>query len=142
MYDHHAFILGYRSVDVNLQKCHPLPSHATFLWSVYLENVDPLLKIIHVPTMEAILREARRNPEKLAPGQETLVFAVYFAAIVSLEDGEVSSTNPLVASMHPAVYPTETDHLPRSKLISALAKTNCLHSFALLWSSRLPRPIS
>ncbi|RFU73576.1 fungal specific transcription factor domain-containing [Trichoderma arundinaceum] len=91
VYDHHAFILGYRSVDVNLQKCHPLPSHATFLWSVYLENVDPLLKIIHVPTMEAILREARRNPEKLSPGHETLVFAVYFAAIVALEDNEVQT---------------------------------------------------
>lgn len=94
VYDHHAFILGYRSIDVNLQKCHPLPSHGTFLWSVYLENVDPLLKILHVPTMEAILREARRNPEKLTPGNETLVFAVYFAAVVTLEEADVSHSNP------------------------------------------------
>ncbi|KAL6836966.1 fungal-specific transcription factor domain-containing protein [Trichoderma camerunense] len=91
VYDHHAFILGYRSIDVNLQKCHPLPSHGTFLWSVYLENVDPLLKILHVPTMEAILREARRNPEKLTPGNETLVFAVYFAAVVTLEEADVQT---------------------------------------------------
>ncbi|KAH6608893.1 hypothetical protein Trco_002239 [Trichoderma cornu-damae] len=88
-YDHQAFILGHRYADFDLQKCHPLPPQATFLWSVYLENVDPLLKIIHVPTMEAILRDARRNPEKLAPGHETLVFAVYFAALVALEDNEV-----------------------------------------------------
>ncbi|KAL6877110.1 fungal-specific transcription factor domain-containing protein [Trichoderma novae-zelandiae] len=91
VYDHHGFILGYRSIDVNLQKCHPLPSHGTFLWSVYLENVDPLLKILHVPTMEAILRDARRNPEKLAPGNEPLVFAVYFAAVVTLEEADVQT---------------------------------------------------
>ncbi|KAL7929452.1 fungal-specific transcription factor domain-containing protein [Trichoderma chlorosporum] len=91
IYDHHAFILGYRSIDVNLQKCHPLPSHGTFLWSVYLENVDPLLKVLHVPTMEAILREARRNLAKLTPGNETLVFAVYFAAVVTLEEADVQT---------------------------------------------------
>ncbi|KAL7945199.1 fungal-specific transcription factor domain-containing protein [Trichoderma barbatum] len=91
VYDHHAFILGYRSIDVNLQKCHPLPSHGTFLWSVYLENVDQLVKILHVPTMEAVLREARRNPEKLTPGNETLVFAVYFAAVVTLDEGDVQT---------------------------------------------------
>ncbi|EGR48369.1 uncharacterized protein TRIREDRAFT_62297 [Trichoderma reesei QM6a] len=89
VYDHHGFILGYRSIDVNIQKCHPLPSHGTFLWSVYLENVDPLLKILHVPTMEGILRDARRNPEKLSPGNECLVFAVYFAAVVTLDDADV-----------------------------------------------------
>ncbi|PTB66025.1 hypothetical protein BBK36DRAFT_1160141 [Trichoderma citrinoviride] len=91
VYDHHGFILGYRSIDVNLQKCHPLPSHGTFLWSVYLENVDPLLKILHVPTMEGILREARRNPEKLSHGNECLVFAVYFAAVVTLDEADVQT---------------------------------------------------
>lgn len=58
---------------------------------MYQETVDPLLKIIHVPTMEAIFRDARRNPEKLAPGHETLIFAIYYAAIVALEAGEVST---------------------------------------------------
>ncbi|MDU7285680.1 MAG: hypothetical protein E7L41_07130, partial [Escherichia coli] len=41
--DHHSFVLGYRSADVSLKKCHPLPSHVTFLWSVYQENVEPLV---------------------------------------------------------------------------------------------------
>lgn len=48
--------------------------------------------------MEAILRDARRSPEKLAPGHETLVFAVYYAAIVALEDGEVSTLYIFFAS--------------------------------------------
>lgn len=87
--DHQGFILGYRSTDVDLQKCHPLPSHATFLWSVYQENVEPLIKLLHIPSVELILRDARRNCGKLAPGNEALVFTIYFAAITSLEPDEV-----------------------------------------------------
>lgn len=87
--DHQGFILGYRSSDVDLQKCHPLPSHATFLWSVYQENVEPLIKLLHVPSVELILRDARRNHGKLTPGNEALVFAIYFAAVTSLEPDEV-----------------------------------------------------
>ncbi|ODA79396.1 hypothetical protein RJ55_04989 [Drechmeria coniospora] len=89
--NHNAFVLGYRSADVNLRKYHPLPSHATFLWSVYQENVEPLIKVLHVPTTELILRDARRNSEKLTPGNEALAFAVYFSAITSLEPDEIET---------------------------------------------------
>ncbi|OAQ79440.1 fungal specific transcription factor domain-containing protein [Purpureocillium lilacinum] len=89
--DHHSFVLGYRSADVSLKKCHPLPSHVTFLWSVYQENVEPLVKLLHVPTTDLVMREARRNSDKLSPGNEALAFAIYFAAITSLEPEEVET---------------------------------------------------
>ncbi|KHN94656.1 uncharacterized protein MAM_07411 [Metarhizium album ARSEF 1941] len=89
--DHQGFILGYRSADVNLQQCHPLPSHSAFLWSVYKENVEPLIKLMHVPSVELILQDARRNHGRLTPGNEALVFAIYFAAITSLEPDEVQA---------------------------------------------------
>ncbi|KAM5355299.1 hypothetical protein ACJ41O_001945 [Fusarium nematophilum] len=87
--DHHAFIFGYRSADVNLEKCRPLPSHIPFLWSVYQENVEPLIKVLHIPSMEPIFRDARKNHEQLSPGNEALVWAIYYAAITSLEPDEV-----------------------------------------------------
>ncbi|KAF4975659.1 hypothetical protein FZEAL_7594 [Fusarium zealandicum] len=89
--DHHAFILGYRSADVNLDKCRPLASHIPFLWSVYQENVEPLIKVLHIPSMEPIFRDARRNHEQLSPGNEALVWAIYYAAITSLEPDEVQA---------------------------------------------------
>ncbi|KAJ3488117.1 hypothetical protein NLG97_g6262 [Lecanicillium saksenae] len=89
--DHHAFILGYRSVDVDLIKLHPLPSHATFLWSVFQENVEPLVKIIHVPTVDALLREARKDASSLSPENEALIFVIYFSAITALEPEEVQT---------------------------------------------------
>ncbi|KAM6537671.1 hypothetical protein FALCPG4_003579 [Fusarium falciforme] len=87
--DHHSFIFGYRSADVNLEKCRPLPSHIPFLWSVYQENVEPLIKVLHIPSMEPIFRDARKNHEQLSPGNEALVWAIYYAAITSLEPEEV-----------------------------------------------------
>lgn len=89
--DHHAFILGYRSVDVDLATLHPLPSHATFLWSVFQENVDPLVKILHLPTTDVLLREARKDTSILSPENEALVFVIYFSALTSLEPEEVQT---------------------------------------------------
>lgn len=46
--------------------------------------------------MDALFRDTRKNgPEKLAPGHESLVFAVYYAAIVALEEGEESTLSIL-----------------------------------------------
>ncbi|KAF1737516.1 Bikaverin cluster transcription factor bik5 [Beauveria bassiana] len=89
--DHHSFILGYRSADVDLGKLHPLPSHAAFLWSVYQENVEPLIKILHVPTIDVLLREARRDATTLSPANEALVFVIYFSAITALEAEDVQT---------------------------------------------------
>lgn len=94
MADHHSFVLGYRSADVDLRKCHPLPSQVTFLWSVYQENVEPLIKLLHIPTTDAVLRDARRGSGTLSTGQEALVFSIYFAAVTSLEPEEVCSAFP------------------------------------------------
>lgn len=92
---HHDFILGYQSTNVNLREWHPSPAHVAFLWSVYQENVEPLIKILHVPTTDAIIRQARHNYDTLTPGHQALVFAIYFAAITSLEPDEVGSIGVL-----------------------------------------------
>ncbi|KAF7559241.1 hypothetical protein G7046_g4923 [Stylonectria norvegica] len=89
--DHNSFIFGYRSSDVDLKNCHPVPSHVPFLWSVYQENVEPLTKLLHVPSMEDIIRHARKDHDKLTPGQEALVFAIYYGAVTSLEPAEVET---------------------------------------------------
>ncbi|KAK8035440.1 Bikaverin cluster transcription factor bik5 [Apiospora rasikravindrae] len=87
--DHHAFIFGYRSSDVDLRKLHPLPSQIPFIWQIYTENVDPIVKILHVPTMHGIVRQVRADMSNLAPGLEALMFAIYYASITSMEENEV-----------------------------------------------------
>ncbi|KAI0383663.1 fungal-specific transcription factor domain-containing protein [Hypomontagnella monticulosa] len=87
--DHHGFVLGYSSSDVDLRKLHPLPSQIPFFWQVYQENVDPLVKILHVPSMNKIIRELRSNMNDISPGLEALMFAIYYASITSMEENEV-----------------------------------------------------
>ncbi|KAK8111930.1 Bikaverin cluster transcription factor bik5 [Apiospora kogelbergensis] len=87
--DHHAFIFGYRSADVDLRKLHPLPSQIPFIWQIYTENVDPIVKILHVPTMGDVVRQVRADMKNLTPGLEALMFAIYYASITSMEENEV-----------------------------------------------------
>lgn len=87
--DHHAFIFGYRSSDVDLRDLHPLPSQLPYIWQVYQENVDPIAKILHVPTTDKLIREVRNNMDSLTPSTEALMFAIYYAATTSLEEEEV-----------------------------------------------------
>ncbi|KAG5924824.1 hypothetical protein E4U61_006409 [Claviceps capensis] len=106
--DHHAFILGYRSADVDLQKLHPLPAQSTLLWSIYINNVEPLVKIMHVPSVDSIMCDARDNFDKLTPGNKALVFVIYLAAVTSLEPDEVqtyfgANKNDLLAQFRFAV---------------------------------------
>jgi hypothetical protein len=64
-----------------------------FYWQVYMDNVDPIVKILHVPTMTNIVKELRSDMSTITPGVEALMFATYFAAITSMEADEVHDTH-------------------------------------------------
>ncbi len=74
--DHQSFIFGYRSADVDLRPLHPLPSQIPFIWQVYQENVDPILKIVHVPTMGKTIKQLRPQPRWAHPSTEALMFSI------------------------------------------------------------------
>jgi hypothetical protein len=82
--------MGYRSADVDLRSLHPLPSQIPFLWQIYQENVDPVLKILHVPSMEQMMRERRACLAGISPSTEALMFSIYYAAVTSMDAEDVS----------------------------------------------------
>ena len=65
-----------------------------FLWQIYVDNVDPFMKVLHVPTMTKVIRELRGSYQSLSPSMQALVLVISLAAIMSLEDEEVSGSNP------------------------------------------------
>lgn len=87
--DHTSFLFGYRSADVDLSALHPTAEQTPLLWQIYQENVEMLLKVVHVPTMDKLFRNGVRTND-LVPEDEALIFAIYFAAVASMEDAEVS----------------------------------------------------
>ena len=63
---------------------HPPPSVIFSLWQIFSDNVDPLLKIFHQPTIQQRISEAIHNLSALEPSMEALMFSIYYAAITSL----------------------------------------------------------
>lgn len=88
---HQAFLMGYSSNDVDLQSLHPLPSQIPFYWQTFLENVHPLVKILHAPTMTKTIKEVQNNLNNLSKSTEALMFSIYFATITSMNAEQVQS---------------------------------------------------
>ncbi|CAH0050943.1 unnamed protein product [Clonostachys solani] len=87
--DHYAFIIGYNLPDINPRSLHPSPSQIPFYWQTFVENVEPLIKIFHIPSMNKLIREMQRSIRFLSPSKEAFMFAMYFAAVTSMTPNEV-----------------------------------------------------
>jgi len=72
----------------SLTSFHPPTIQIFRLWEKFLENVNPLIKIIHVPTVQRELLEASLNLEKISKPFEALMFAIYASAVTSLSNKE------------------------------------------------------
>lgn len=79
-----AFDLG---ID-DLTNSHPSTKLIYKLWEIFLNNVNPLVKIIHVPTVQRQLLEASVDLESVSRPFEALMFAIYASAITSLRNEE------------------------------------------------------
>ncbi|KAL4944362.1 hypothetical protein BDV06DRAFT_210363 [Aspergillus oleicola] len=62
------------------------------LWAVYRHNVDPMIALLHVPSIEVMIREnCANNVPLLESGQETLLLSICFAAVVSMTPSQYLS---------------------------------------------------
>ncbi|KAK9481568.1 hypothetical protein V1527DRAFT_455887 [Lipomyces starkeyi] len=60
-----------------------------FCREIYMDNVDPFMKVLHVPTMTKVIRELRGSYHSLGPNMQALLLVISLAAITSLEEEEV-----------------------------------------------------
>ena len=70
----------------------PEPVLTLKLWGIFLENVDPLVKVLHVPTAEARIMAAIAFPNKADDSQAMLLYAICYAAITTLDHQTVHDT--------------------------------------------------
>lgn len=91
--DRHAFLFRHNlnPSAPDLRELHPLPSQIPFLINVYSENVNFIVQTVHIPTITNMVRNRRGSDmTSLAPAKEALMFAIYYAAVTSLEEEDVS----------------------------------------------------
>lgn len=79
-----SILFGSRQSSVDLSTLHPEPVHIFRLWQAYLDNVNPLLKVTHTPSLQGRIIEAASNLKDVNPNMEALMFGIYYMATLSL----------------------------------------------------------
>jgi hypothetical protein len=76
--------------DSELLDFYPDAKLALRLWDVYVKSVDPVLKILHIPTVQATVVATILDPRSAQPSTLALTFAIYYAAVTALchSDGD------------------------------------------------------
>ncbi|KAK3370351.1 fungal-specific transcription factor domain-containing protein [Podospora didyma] len=84
-------LIGAESPEQSVENLWPEPAHAFRLWQVYLDRVNPLTKIIHVPTLQPYLTEATSGTHNVPINIETLLLSIFLMATVALTPDEAQT---------------------------------------------------
>ncbi|KAF9762079.1 hypothetical protein IL306_003578 [Fusarium sp. DS 682] len=87
---HLGFVFGGADFAKALDGLNPMPSQMLCIWQTYVENVDPFIKVLHVPTIERIVKQLNGNFSSYGHNVEALLFAISLAAIASMDEEIVS----------------------------------------------------
>ena len=123
-----------------LKNLHPKPLIIFRLWQVFLDNFNPLTKVIHAPTTQQCLLDASANLDNISKEWEALMFAIYLAAIGSMSADECQivmgeSKGVLTRRYHSAVrsgllranFTSSLDILPLQAFVLYLLSVRLYH---------------
>jgi hypothetical protein len=68
----------------SLRSFHPSANMLDILWQAFITNVDPIVKVLHKPSMIIVISEAKKNLNSLNKSTEALLFVIYYAASISM----------------------------------------------------------
>ena len=80
--------LGMDSPAQNIEDLWPDFGNTFRLWQVFVERVNPLMKIIHVPTLQLHVAQAMSGSHDVPRNIEALLFSTFLMAVVALSPEE------------------------------------------------------
>lgn len=89
--DGFPFFVGGSGFLTRITHLHPSVIQIFQLWQVYINNVDPLLKISHVPTLQTQIVGAGADLENTSRPLEALMFCIYLIAVKLMPEDEVQT---------------------------------------------------
>ncbi|GFF62153.1 uncharacterized transcriptional regulatory protein C139.03 [Aspergillus udagawae] len=113
-----ATIMGFRSLAHSLRDYHPSISQSIALFNIFQTNVAPVVKIFHMPSLTKLFWDTVASPDALDCNTEALLFAIYYAAIISTDQNQC----PLGLPRHQAL------HTYRFAVEQALARADLLNT--------------
>lgn len=69
---------------MDLENLHPPPVHIIQLWQIYLDNVHPLLRCLHAPTVQQKLLKGVNAISTMPLSMHVLLFGIYSSAVASM----------------------------------------------------------
>ncbi|KAF1736149.1 Bikaverin cluster transcription factor bik5 [Beauveria bassiana] len=71
---------------------HPPESHIILFWHVFKENVEPMVKLLHCPTMAQLVERVLWHRHTLSIAEHALLFSIYYVATAAMTE-ETASAN-------------------------------------------------
>ncbi|KAI0536250.1 fungal-specific transcription factor domain-containing protein [Xylaria digitata] len=81
--------LGVEDAAIDLQELQPDLINVFRLWQLFIDRVNPLTKIIHVPSLQPYVMDAAADINKIPLTYQALLFSIYTMTVVSLTGQEV-----------------------------------------------------
>ena len=82
------FVLGITPSSNAVQHLRPTPDNIFKLWQVFLDNFNPMTKIVHYPSLQGQLIKATADLENIPKGLEAMMFTIYNCAVSTLDEPE------------------------------------------------------
>ncbi|KJR82040.1 uncharacterized protein SPSK_03057 [Sporothrix schenckii 1099-18] len=115
---------------------YPHAQLALQLWSVYVKHVDPVLKILHIPTLQSTVVQTILDPASAAASTLALTFAIYYAAVTSMcsaddDDNGDTSLPPEERSALLSQFKTALDALLTVRRVIDQPDIQCIQALAI-----------
>ncbi|GKZ18025.1 hypothetical protein AbraIFM66951_006595 [Aspergillus brasiliensis] len=89
--NHDGFLFGFYSVSHSLHDFLPPRTQIPLLWNTWLENVAPLIPIVHKASARQLFTTAAQDPNSLDKNFEALFLAMCLVAIISMSPSQCSA---------------------------------------------------
>jgi hypothetical protein len=128
--DHLLFGSPAGNID-KLSASHPTQVQIFRLWQIYLDNVNPLLKVTHTPTLQTRIIDAASDISNVNPTLEALMFSIYSVSILSLTDDQCSALFGYAKKHLLTAYQSSCQQALRSCYILQSSDRECLTALYL-----------
>lgn len=84
--------LIFPSTQPELHELHPEPRQIYRLWQIFVESVNPLTKLVHVPTLQQRVLDASWDTANVSKPLTAILFAIYTLAVTSMSSDECQAS--------------------------------------------------
>lgn len=84
-------IAGSTGGSGSLRALHPDTVQIFKLWQIYIDNMDPVTKLCHKPTVQQQILDATSDLDNIPKAVEALMFGIYTCAVASLRKDDCIS---------------------------------------------------